>query len=92
MLRLDPGDSRIATARSFNVWEGGGEYNVARSLSRVFGLRTAIVTALVDNEVGQLLEGLIAQGGVSRALLFRREFDGIGSQSRNALNFVERGF
>ena len=30
MLRLDPGESRIHTTRHFQVWEGGGEYNVAR--------------------------------------------------------------
>ena len=92
MLRLDPGDSRIATTRSFNVWEGGGEYNVARALSWVFGLETAVVTALVDNEVGRLIEGLIAQGGVDRSFVTRRPFDGIGGEARNAINFVERGF
>ena len=26
MLRLDPGEGRIRTARSFRAWEGGGEY------------------------------------------------------------------
>lgn len=31
MLRLDPGDGRIKTARTFRAWEGGGEYNVARA-------------------------------------------------------------
>ena len=49
MLRLDPGDGRIHTARSFQVWEGGGEYNVARGLKRCFGLDTAVVTAFADN-------------------------------------------
>lgn len=39
MLRLDPGETRIRTARAFSAWEGGGEYNVIRGLSRVFGLR-----------------------------------------------------
>ena len=53
MLRLDPGEERIHTARNFRVWEGGGEYNVARGLKRCFGLDTAIVTALVDNAVGR---------------------------------------
>ena len=61
MLRLDPGDERISTARSFRAWEGGGEYNVARGLKRCFGLRTAIVTALVDNPVGRLIDDLIYQ-------------------------------
>jgi 2-dehydro-3-deoxygluconokinase len=32
MIRLDPGDNRIHTTREFKVWEGGGEYNVARGL------------------------------------------------------------
>ena len=59
MLRLDPGEGRIRTSRTFRAWEGGGEYNVARGLSRVFGLRACIVTALADNEVGRLVEDLI---------------------------------
>jgi 2-dehydro-3-deoxygluconokinase len=92
MLRLDPGESRIHTARSFNVWEGGGEYNVARGLRRCFGMRTAIATALVDNPVGRLLEDLMLQGGVDTSLVRFSEFDGVGSYSRNALNFTERGF
>jgi 2-dehydro-3-deoxygluconokinase len=92
MLRLDPGESRIHTARSFNVWEGGGEYNVARGLRRCFGMRTAIATALVDNTVGRLLEDLMLQGGVDTSLVRFTEFDGVGSFARNALNFTERGF
>src|SRR5215831_6564240 len=66
MLRLDPGDGRIATTRHFRVWEGGGEYNVARALRRCFGLDTAVVTALVDNPVGRLIQDLIYQGGVDQ--------------------------
>ena len=67
MLRLDPGEGRISTARSFRAWEGGGEYNVARGLRRCFGLRTAIVTALADNPIGRLLEDLMLQGGADRS-------------------------
>jgi 2-dehydro-3-deoxygluconokinase len=63
MLRLDPGEGRIATTRGFQAWEGGGEYNVARGLRRCFGQRTAIVTALVDNPIGRLVEDLMLQGG-----------------------------
>jgi len=92
MLRLDPGESRIHTARSFNAWEGGGEYNVARGLRRCFGLRTAIATALVDNPVGRLLEDLMLQGGVDTSLVRFADFDGVGSAARNGLNFTERGF
>lgn len=92
MLRLDPGEGRIRTARSFRVWEGGGEYNVARGLRRCFGLRTALVSAFADNEIGRLLEDFILQGGVDTALLRWVPYDGIGRTVRNGLNFTERGF
>jgi 2-dehydro-3-deoxygluconokinase len=92
MLRLDPGEGRIRTAREFRVWEGGGEYNVARGLARCFGLRTAIVTSLVDNEVGHLIEGLVLAGGVDTSWITWVTDDGIGRDVRNGLNFTERGF
>ena len=92
MLRLDPGDERVSTTRSFRAWEGGGEYNVARSLRRAFGKRTAIVTALADNPIGRLIEDLMLQGGVALDHLYWTEFDGVGRESRNGLNFTERGF
>src|ERR687885_2610096 len=92
MLRLDPGDGRVATARSFQVWEGGGEYNVARGLKRCFRLDTAIVTALADNPVGRLVEDLIFQGGVDQSHVVWRKYDGVGRETRNGLNFTERGY
>lgn len=92
MLRLDPGEVRVHTARRFEVWEGGGEYNVARGLRRCFGMRTAIATALADNAVGRLVEDLILQGGVDPSLLRWVSYDGIGRTVRNGLNFTERGY
>jgi len=92
MLRLDPGDGRVSTTRSFRVSEGGGEYNVARGLKRCFGLNTAVVTALADNPVGRLVQDLIFQGGVDQSHLRWVEFDGVGRTVRNGLNFTERGF
>ncbi len=92
MLRLDPGDTRIRTARSFRVWEGGGEYNVARGLRKCFGLRTAAVTALADNEIGHLVEDFMLQGGVDTSLIKWSRYDGIGRTVRNGLNFTERGY
>jgi len=92
MLRLDPGDQRIATTRQFRAWEGGGEYNVARGLKRCFGLDTAIVTALVDNPVGRLVQDLIYQGGVDQSYLRWVADAGGGRTVRNGLNFTERGF
>jgi 2-dehydro-3-deoxygluconokinase len=92
MLRLDPGDGRIATTRTFQVWEGGGEYNVARGLRRCFGMRTAVVTAFADNPVGRLVEDFMNQGGVDQSHVKWVPYDGVGRTVRNGLNFTERGF
>jgi 2-dehydro-3-deoxygluconokinase len=92
MLRLDPGEGRIRTARQFNAWEGGGEYNTSRGLRKCFGLRTAVCTALVDNEIGHLIEDFIMQGGVDTDFIKWSDDDGIGRTVRNGLNFTERGF
>jgi 2-dehydro-3-deoxygluconokinase len=92
MLRLDPGEGRIRTAREFRAWEGGGEYNVARGLRRCFGLKTAVCTAFADNDVGRLIEDFILQGGVSTEFIKWERYDGIGRDVRNGLNFTERGF
>jgi 2-dehydro-3-deoxygluconokinase len=92
MLRLDPGEGRIHTARRFSAWEGGGEYNVARGLRRCFGKRTAVLTALADNPVGRLVEDLMLQGGVDLSFVRWVPYDGVGRTARNGLNFTERGF
>jgi 2-dehydro-3-deoxygluconokinase len=92
MLRLDPGEGRVATSRGFQAWEGGGEYNVARGLKRCFGLDTAVVTAFADNPIGRLVQDLIYQGGVDQSYVKWVPYDGIGRSVRNGLNFVERGF
>ena len=92
MLRFDPGDGRIKTARQFSVWEGGGEYNVIRGLRKCFGMKTAVITAFADNEVGKLLEDFIMQGGVDTSLIYWMKTDGIGRVCRNGLNFTEKGF
>lgn len=92
MLRLDPGEGRIRTARQFRAWEGGGEYNVARGLRRCFGQRTALISAFADNDIGRLIEDFILQGGVDLSLVKWVTYDGIGRTVRNGLNFTERGF
>ena len=92
MLRLDPGEGRVRTAREFKAWEGGGEYNVARGLRRCFGLRTSVCTAFAENDVGRLIEDFILQGGVDTSFIQWRPYDGIGRTVRNGLNFTERGF
>ena len=92
MLRLDPGAGRIRTARRFDAWEGGGEYNVARGLKKCFGMSAAVVTAFADNEVGRLIEDFIMQGGVDTRFIKWVNFDGVGRTVRNGMNFTERGF
>lgn len=92
MLRLDPGEGRIRTARQFQVWEGGGEYNVARGLARTFGQRTAVVTALPRTDLGALVHELIQAGGVSDTHIVWRAGDPVGRENRVGLNFTERGF
>ena len=92
MLRLDPGEGRVRTAREFKLWEGGGEYNVARGLRRCFGLRTAVCTAFADNDVGHLIEDFMLQGGVDTRFIKWIPYDGVGRTVRNGLNFTERGF
>ncbi|MBN2697985.1 MAG: sugar kinase [Bacteroidales bacterium] len=92
MLRLDPGEGRISSARQFRVWEGGGEYNVARGLRKCFRLPTAVVTAFTDNAVGRLVEDFIMQGGVDVRHIKWVPYDGIGREVRNGLNFTERGY
>ena len=92
MLRLDPGEGRIRTARSFRAWEGGGEYNVIRGLHKCFGMKTGIITAFARNEVGRLMQDFIEQGGVSTELIHWKDTDGIGRICRNGINFTERGY
>lgn len=92
LLRLDPGEGRVRTSRQFTAWEGGGEYNVARGARRCFGLRTGVLSAFADNEIGRLLEDLILQGGVDTSHIKWVPYDGMGKRVRNPINFTERGF
>src|ERR1700745_2911440 len=91
MLRLDPGEGRVSTTRNFQVWEGGGEYNVARGLKRCFGMDATVVTALADNPVGRLVQDLIYQGGVDQSHVRWVKYDGVGRAVRNGLNLTDRG-
>ena len=92
MLRFDPGFGRVRNARSFTVWEGGGEYNVARAFRKCWGKRSTVVTALPKNDLGWLVEDLMMQGGVDQSRVIWRDFDGLGRNTRVGLNFTEKGF
>ena len=92
MLRFDPGFGRVRTARSFQVWEGGGEYNVTRAARKCWGKRATVATALPANDLGWLVEDFIMQGGVDTSHILWREFDGLGRNTRVGFNFTEKGF
>ena len=91
LLRFDPETERIHNARSFRVFDGGAEYNVARNLSKVFRQKTAVVTALADNQIGRLAEDFAMQAGVDCSQIIWRASDG-DANPRNGLYFIERGF
>lgn len=86
LLRFDPGERRIRNAREFSVWGGGAEFNVAASLSGVFGQRTSIVTALHDNALGRLAEDFARSSGIDTSNITWR------NDARNGMYFIERGF
>ena len=92
MLRMDPVESRVRCAREFKVYEGGGEYNVARSLRKCFRMKTAVITSLVNNDVGLLIEDLMCQGGVDTSMVCWIGNTLNDKYVRNGLNFTERGF
>ena len=91
MLRFCPGDTPLRAAQQFTFSEGGGEYNVARALSRCFEIDASIITSLVDNEIGHLVQQLVRSTNVNTQHILWRDFDGIGKEVRNPLYFAERG-
>ena len=78
MLRLDPYDVPTALAREMRVFQGGGETNVACGLAYTFGLRTAVLTALVDDHIGRNIRNQLRTAGVdtSKIIWFNTKNDG----------------
>ncbi len=98
MLRIDPGDVPTARARQGRIWHGGGEINVAEGLSYCFGMRTAAITALVDDGIGRNIENQLREGGVDTANIIWFNNDGKGKFSTdkkgticNGINFTWSG-
>jgi 2-dehydro-3-deoxygluconokinase len=99
MLRLDPGDTPTARARQMRVFQGGGETNVACGLAYTFGLRTAVLTALVEDDIGRSLRNQLREAGVdtSHILWFNTKNDGSRFSTdqkgtlMNGLNFTWAG-
>lgn len=99
MLRFDPNDVLVSNARSFRVWQGGGETNVACGLAYTFKLRSAVLTALVDDHIGRNIESQLRAAGVdtSQIIWFNTKNDGTRFSTdqkgsiMNGVNFTFKG-
>ncbi len=99
MLRIDPYDVPTARARQFRVSQGGGETNVACGLSYTFGLRSAVLTALVDDNIGMNIRNQLREVGVdtSNIIWFNTANDGSAHSTdqkgglSNGINFTYTG-
>ncbi len=99
MLRLDPFDVPTARAGQMRVFQGGGETNVACGLAHTFGLHSAVVTALVDDEIGRNIRNQLRAAGVdtSKIVWFNTKSDGSKFSTdkkgslMNGINFTYNG-
>ena len=98
MMRIDPGDLPTRKARTARIWHGGGETNVAEGLSACFGLRTAVVTALVDDGIGRNIENQMREAGVDTTHIVWFSTSGQGKFAtdgkgtlHNGINFTYSG-
>ena len=80
MLRLDPYDVPTACAREMRVFQGGGETNVSCGLAHTFGLRSAVLTALVDDHVGRNIRNQLRSAGVDTGHIIWFNTDDDGSR------------
>ena len=98
LMRIDPGDVPTARARTARIWHGGGETNVTEGLSYCFGLRTAVVTALVDDGIGRNIENQLREAGIDTGHIIWFSPSGKGEHStdgkgtlHNGINFTWAG-
>ena len=99
MLRFCPGDTPVPKANVMRVYQGGGETNVSCGLAYTFGLRAAVLTALVDDEVGKNIRNQLRAAGVDTSMIIwfntasdgsRFSTDGKGTLM-NGINFTYNG-
>jgi 2-dehydro-3-deoxygluconokinase len=91
MLRIDPGDTPTAKARTARIFHGGGETNVAEGLSYCFGMRTAVVTALVDDGIGHNIANQLRESGVDINHIIWFSNTGKGKYSTDAKGTLHNG-
>ena len=76
VTRLDPGIVPFEYADTYIVHVSGGEFNVAANLSRAFGCKTGVVSAMVDYPIGRKIEAEVRRMGV-HGFYTRYEHDGV---------------
>jgi 2-dehydro-3-deoxygluconokinase len=77
VTRLDPGVVPFSMADHYELHVSGGEYNVAANLSRCFGMRTALASAMVDGlPTGLKIQNSVREAGVE-AYYVRFKHDGV---------------
>ncbi len=74
--RLDPGIIPFRKATECRIYVSGGEFNVAANLSDCFRMNTAIVSAMVDYPIGDLIAERVRALGV-RGIYKRFVHDGV---------------
>ena len=91
MMRIDPMDLPTHRARFARIWHGGGETNVAEGLAACFRMRTAVVTALVDDGIGRNIEYQMREAGVDTTHIIWFANTGKGKYSTDAKGTLHTG-
>ncbi len=88
--RLDPGIIPFRKATECRIHVSGGEFNCAANLSDCFGMKTGIVTAMVDYPIGELIAERVKAMGVKP---FYKNFKHNGVNGPNlATVYSDRGY
>jgi 2-dehydro-3-deoxygluconokinase len=88
--RLDPGIVPFRKATECQIHVSGGEFNCAANLADCFGLKTGIVTAMVDYPIGDLIAERVKAMGVRP---FFKHFEHNGVNGPNMATVLsDRGY
>jgi 2-dehydro-3-deoxygluconokinase len=88
--RLDPGIVPFRKAAECLIHVSGGEFNVAANLSDCFGMKTALVSAMSDYPVGDLIAERVQAVGV-KAIYKHFKHNGVNGPNM-ATVYSDRGF
>lgn len=87
--RLDPGIIPFRKATECQIHVSGGEFNCAANLADCFGLKTGVVTAMVDYPIGDLIAERVRAMGV-RPFYKRFKHNGVNGPNMAAV-YSDRG-